>query len=124
MNETSLAEPDSSDRYDGTDTFDENAFAIPGSPTLSGDACDALCSFFITLFNNSKIDDNDNNNNKNHYNNLLQVLRRNRDCITQFLRKFKLINAILKHITKATSKFFFRTWSCKRDNELLEQIDL
>lgn len=97
MVESSFAGPDVLESYNGMNHFCKNAFAIPSAPALSRDAYDDHCSFFITLANNSD---------RNLCNNLLKVLRRNCKFTTDFTRKFQLIDAILKHTTKAASKFF------------------
>lgn len=60
-----------------------------------GDACDDLCSCFITLTNNSP---------EKQCNNMLHALESNYDVITEFKKTFQLINAVLKHTTKTTSK--------------------
>lgn len=96
MNKKSFAGSDESESYDGADHSDKNAFAIPGTPALSGDMYDNLWSIFITLANNSS---------KNHCDDLLHVLKKNCDVITKFTKRFQLIDAILEETTKTESKF-------------------
>lgn len=97
MNKTSFAGRDDSERYGGTDIFDKNAFALPGAEALSSDAYDNLCSFFITLGNNSS---------KIHCYNLLHDFRRNCDATMELTKKFQSTDADLDHTTKTALKCF------------------
>lgn len=104
-----------SNSYNGVSVFDKNAFAMLGAAELSGDAYKASCSFFFTLASNLS---------KNQCNILLHIIKRNRDFITEYTRKFQLIYAILERTTKMASKLFARCWTCKSASVFRERIGL
>lgn len=96
MTKISFARPDDSEKYNGTDPFEEHSLAIFGATALFGNAYKEFCCFFISLANKWS---------KNYCNNLLHVSKRNCDVITEFIKKFHLIDTILEHTTKMASKF-------------------
>lgn len=78
---SSFARSDDSESYNSMSCFDEKAFAIPRALALSDDVYDDLCSVFITLGNDSS---------ENHCNNLLHVLWRYCDVISEFIKKISV----------------------------------